>query len=129
PELARANYGEGADFESHAVWVLLGNGDGTLRRTTDLNVGENPHCNINGDIDGDGLLDVATVDEISNTISVLLGNGDGTFGSPNYRTGKGAESVASADLDGDGRLDLAVANNLLLQAGVGGAVSVLLGNG
>jgi len=32
------------------------------------------------DLNGDGMADLATANESSNTISVLLGNGDGSFG-------------------------------------------------
>jgi hypothetical protein len=64
-----------------------------------------------GDLDGDGVLDLAVANVGVDTVSVLLGNGDGTFqGAVWDRTGDEPYSVAIGDLDGDGALDLAVAN-------------------
>ncbi len=78
-----------------------------------------------GDFNGDGRLDLATVnDDDSGLVAVLLGNGDGTFQSPlTYTVGTDPVFVTAGDFNGDGELDLAVANS------IGNSVSVLLGNG
>ena len=77
-----------------------------------------------GDVDGDGVLDVATANKDADTVSVALGNGDGTFATHvEYGVGDTPLSVAMGDLDGDGDLDLATAD----QGSV--TVSILLGNG
>jgi hypothetical protein len=77
-----------------------------------------------GDFNGDGKLDLAVVNEQSNTVSVLLGNGDGSFKpAVNYPTGTTPVSVAVGDFNGDGRLDLAVANS------GSNSISLLMGNG
>ena len=80
------------------------------------------------DFNGDGILDVADVNEGLNTVSVLLGKGDGTFAltASSPKTGREPVSIAAGDFNSDGIPDLAVAN---FQGGSGGSVTVLLGNG
>jgi hypothetical protein len=74
-----------------------------------------------GDLNGDGVLDLAVANSGNNTVSVLLGTGDGTFGDArNFSAGIGPQSVATGDFDGDGVLDLVVTS---------GTVRVLRGNG
>jgi hypothetical protein len=75
---------------------------------------------IAAQIDGDGQLDLVTLD--SSTISVRLGNGDGSFGNSLVSAaGPGARAVAAGDLTGDGVADLVTAN--------GTDFSLLVGNG
>jgi hypothetical protein len=77
-----------------------------------------------GDVNGDGLLDLAVANIRSNNVSVLLGTGDGSFGAARtFAAGTIPRSVVLGDVNGDGLLDLAVANY------VSNNVSVLLGNG
>jgi VCBS repeat protein/List-Bact-rpt repeat protein len=77
-----------------------------------------------GDFNGDGNLDIAVANLVSNDVSILLGNGDGTFQpARNYVTGSSPGSIAVGDFNSDGRLDLVVTNFL------GGTLSVLLGDG
>jgi uncharacterized protein (TIGR03437 family) len=77
-----------------------------------------------GDLNRDGIPDLAVASNGSNTVSVLLGKGDGTFKpSVDYPAGQGATGVAIADFNGDGKPDLAVGNVAV------GSVSILLGNG
>jgi hypothetical protein len=79
---------------------------------------------VAADLDGDGDLDLAVVNNTANSISVLLNNGDGTFAArTDYATGSYPWSLAAGDLDGDGDQDLVAAS--ALPAGA----SVLLGNG
>jgi hypothetical protein len=75
-----------------------------------------------GDVDGDGINDIAVANNVSNTVAVLLGKSTGGFAAATtYPAGTGPAAVAIADLNGDGRQDLAVPN-------AGSAnVSVLLG--
>ena len=86
-----------------------------------------------GDLDGDGILDLAVANSDSGGISVLLGKGDGTFSEAlSYATGNQPSSLAIGDLNGDGILDLAVANTGYITTPyytADGCVSVLLGNG
>jgi len=111
------------------ILALLGNGDGTFKTP----VTSGTQSNVNGflidalgDFNGDGKLDVVTLNNGSNYIQVWLGNGDGTFKSPtNYTTGTEPTSVVVADFNGDGRLDLAISDG----DGTAPAIAVLLGNG
>src|SRR6516162_2852724 len=87
-------------------------------------VGTAPHGEAVADFNGDGKLDVAVVNEGSNTVSILLGNGDGTFRpKTDFATGAQPWGIAVGDFNGDGKLDLVVVNR--------GArsLSILLGNG
>ncbi|MGD0442568.1 MAG: FG-GAP-like repeat-containing protein [Edaphobacter sp.] len=78
-----------------------------------------------GDFNGDGMLDIATVnDDDRGFVAILLGNGDGTFQAPiTYPVGTDPVFVAVGDFNGDGNLDLAVANSN------SNNISVHLGNG
>jgi Ca2+-binding RTX toxin-like protein len=84
--------------------------------------GTNPQAVVTADFNGDGRLDLATVNYGDNTVSVLLGNANGTFQPAQASaTGAGPLSVAVGDFNADGKLDVVAAN--------AGDVSVLLGNG
>ena len=79
------------------------------------------HTIVAEDFNGDGHVDIASVDILSSTpLTVLLGHGDGTFeptaGYPN--TGR---DMAAGDMDNDGDIDLVLSN--------GGHVVLNDGNG
>jgi hypothetical protein len=75
-------------------------------------VDQDPSSIAVGDFNGDGKLDIAVTNSLSQTVSILFGNGDGTFQPRvDYGTGLGPSSVAVGDFNGDGNLDLAVTNS------------------
>lgn len=128
PDLIAANF-----FSPSGATVLLGKGDGTFTALpTQIPTSTFVSSIIVGDVNGDGLLDLAF--GYQNGVDVYVGNGDGTFkeaaGSPLSVAGM---SLVAGDMNGDGKLDLAGIGNfngddqidLLLGAGDGTfAVSV-----
>jgi hypothetical protein len=85
--------------------------------------GADPHAAVAADFAGDGRLDLAVVNEQSNTVSVLAGNGVGGFlPKADYAVGTNPDALVAGDFNGDGRPDLAAVS-------LTGSVSVLLNNG
>jgi hypothetical protein len=87
--------------------------------------GKAPYSVAIGDLNRDGLLDLAVANFLETYVSVLLNQGGVSFApAASYNVGENPHSVAIEDLDGDGWRDLAVANS-----GGKGSVSVLLNQG
>jgi hypothetical protein len=64
-----------------------------------------------GDLDSDGIADLAATIPGANLLSVVFGQGGGVFGQHvDYPTGKVPRALRLADLDGDGDLDAVVVN-------------------
>jgi hypothetical protein len=100
--------------------------DCTFERATEIAAGTTPFSVAVGDLNGDGVVDIAVANQGSNDVSILLATGAGTFGSPGtLPVGNEPRALAVADLNNDGQRDLVVASHS------GGAhnVSVLLGTG
>lgn len=116
------------NYLSDTVSILLGNGDGTFARAvgSPIPTGARPFSVAMGDLNGDGVNDLAVSNQGDGTVTILLGNGTGAFtqapGSP-IAVGQFPVSVAMGSLNADGFADLAVAN-----AG-SNSVTILLGNG
>ena len=92
---------------------------------TTLAAGSAPVFTAQADLNGDGKLDLVSVNFNDGTASVYLGNGDGTFQTQKtYNVGSAVTSIAIADFNGDGIPDLAVGYD----DGVDG-LSILQGNG
>ena len=107
------------DFTTDALFILLGNGDGTFQSpiTYDTPAGPGkPPIAADFNIDGNADLMVPH----GSGFSVYLGHGDGTFDSPLTVQSKGAAFFAAGDLNRDGKPDLAVGGTVL---------NVFLGNG
>ena len=98
-----------------------------FRKSGDYPVGDAPGSLSLNDFDGDGMLDIAVANYLSNDLSILLNRGEGTFSEDaRYAVGDAPMSVWTDDFDGDGHIDCAVANWQKLYAG---DVSVFLNRG
>lgn len=113
-----------SSFQGGVVSVSLGNGNGMFGPRQSFPAGNNPASVALGDLNGDGMLDVAVANVNSNSVSVLLGNGNGTLlpvinifldGNPRLLT--------ITDFDLDNKPDLAVVLSNFDE------ISILAGNG
>ena len=119
------------NFTDNSFSLFLGNGDGTFKQATSSpfalpNAVTGPIAMTATDINSDGNLDLAIVNQTTNNVSILLGNGNATFtestGSP-IAVGKSPVAIASGDVNNDSHPDLAIVNQ------TDNTVSALLGNG
>ena len=96
-----------------AVNSVLGQ-TSTLRSRRDFSVGDHPVGVLALDYDGDGFLDLVTVDQQTNgtgDIALVKGFGDGTFRKViSLTSGLLPSSMVLADVNNDGRQDLVLAN-------------------
>ncbi|MBN2615960.1 MAG: VCBS repeat-containing protein, partial [Bacteroidales bacterium] len=115
----------GLTASSAKPFIVTFQNGGNFARKVDYNSGTRPHGVSSGDFNGDGIPDLAVVnDNASGTVSVFLGKGDGTFKNKvAYATGSKPFSITTGDFNGDGIQDLAVPNS------GSNTVSVLLGKG
>jgi hypothetical protein len=109
------------NLEGNDVTVLLGKGKGTFEQPagSPFPCGDSPFSVAVGDVNADGLVDLAIVSSPSSTsdrsgrdgLAVLLGDGHGRFramkGSP-FPMGRFPNLVAIGDVDGDGVGDVVV---------------------
>jgi predicted nucleotidyltransferase len=110
-----------ANFNSSTVSVLLnttapGSTRSSFSGIQNFVTGDRAAFVTMGDLNGDGRLDLAVANFISNTVSVLLnvtptGAVTASFAAnKQIATGTGPIFVTTGDVNGDGKLDLAVAN-------------------
>lgn len=140
-------YGTGSTAPSGPVSFIDTSNSNTVLGTTNLNagstglnllalpntpqIGAEPRAIGIGDFDGNGIEDLALVNQgpasVSGpgTLTVLLGKGDGTFTntSNDASVGTGPDAIAVGDFNSDGIQDVAVANS------VDNNLTILLGNG
>ena len=83
-----------------------------------------PQALAKADFNGDGMLDLAVVNNGSNNVAILPKTGPDSFGiATTFPVNSSPTSVVAGDLNGDGAIDLAVANSSSAN------ISVLLGTG
>jgi len=111
-------------FNTHALALLTGNGDGTFAAPVDIG---NPQVLTLAavDLNSDTHLDLITADPAAGvSVRIRLGNGDGTFvDGAGLAGGDSPGAYVIDDFDGDTNLDLGVANSN------SDDMSVFLGNG
>lgn len=112
----------------NSVTVLLGRespgGPLMYEPASETPTGAGPRDLAVADFNGDGELDIATVNNGGDSLSLLLGLGDGRFTPmPATPLGDGPAGLVAGDFDGDGDTDAAAINN------IAGTVSVLRNSG
>jgi uncharacterized protein (TIGR03437 family) len=115
-----------SDYPSNGeIQIFLGRGDGTFGEPMVFTVPvENPLSIMQADMNGDGIPDLAVINQ--GDIVAYLGKGDGTLGSPIVTTsGVDNPAIAFGDFNGDGKLDIAAAG----EGPFSTSVYVLLGKG
>ncbi len=131
PDLAVVNEGGGPPAETGeapgSVSILLGRGDGTFAPQVQYDTVLGSQALAIGDLNGDGVPDIAVANDAETSLMVLLGNGDGTFQSATPIANPPrtvAIAVAVGDLNGDGRPDIVTVDegtsvDIFLNAGGG----------
>jgi type II secretory pathway component GspD/PulD (secretin)/uncharacterized protein YjdB len=123
------------NFDDNSYSVFTGNGDGTFAQVKGspfalpnvvANSEQGPVAVTVTDFNGDGIQDLAIVNQTSNTVTVLKGNGNGTFSEfPKSPITVGTTPVAIAS----GTLSASTGPALVVANQADGTISVLLGNG
>src|SRR5690554_4374209 len=107
---------------------------GTLLPQTPMSLGSgvNPTGITSGDLDADGIIDLAIANSGAANATVLTGDGFGAFSiTSTIPTGLGAADIVADDFDNDGVLDLAVVNtdannvSILINDGFGNFASAV----
>lgn len=117
PDIATANNGSASLSILKNVGVQGVIDGSSFLAKVDLPIGNNPWSIAIGDIDGDGKLDLAIANQLSNTVSVMRNIGvvgsitTSSFSAKvDFITGTSPQGISIGDLDGDNKPDMAVAN-------------------
>ncbi|MCX7705802.1 MAG: VCBS repeat-containing protein [bacterium] len=97
---------------SGQVAILIGNGDCTFKTPIYYNTGGEPWGIDVADFDGDGINDLAVVNQFSKSLTLLKGKANGTFQLDfNLICSKTPFAVVSGDFTGDSKKDIALILN------------------
>jgi hypothetical protein len=113
-DMAVAHRWGSVDPNRDRLTVLLGAGDCTFTASSEspMTVGTSPTDVAIGDVDGDGIGDIAVANMGSDDVSLFLGGQSGfrpANGSP-LPTGQRPTAIALADLNGDRKADIVTGN-------------------
>jgi hypothetical protein len=119
--------------EDRSVSVLRSDGSGGFSPAygSPFPVGRMPYIAAAGDVDGDGLLDVAVPNAVDGNVTILRGEADGSLAEApafSYAVESRPYFAGLADLNGDERLDLVTSHaetsllTILIGDGMGGFV-------
>ncbi len=115
-DLVVAHYsGSIRDQSRDRVSILLGDCKGGFEPFpgSPFSTGSAPTAAAIGDVNGDGLIDVAVACYGSNEVQVFFATGDSVFETKglSISVGEGPLGILAADLNGDGKSDIVTANN------------------
>lgn len=99
------------DRDRDRLYLLRSTGDGQFAEPVSLRTPGGPLAVATGDFNGDGDLDIVTVNSIAGSVSVFLGDGSGNFSEGARRdsaVGSAVLGVAVGEFDDDDFEDLAV---------------------
>jgi hypothetical protein len=110
------------------ITVFLSNSDGSMQSGVNYGAGGQMYYVTVADLNGDGKLDIVSVDDSAGVVQVFTGNGDGTFvqGSTfatDTAGGPYPQGLVAGDFNHDGKADVAVLNSNNYNVGI------LLGDG
>lgn len=104
---------EVGNFQASAIFEKTV-GQGTFKAATSYTLGAQPDDMIFADFNGDGIDDVAGIDDSGTTLQVRINNGDGTFAPATTQAATGdpnSFTMQAGDLNGDGANDIILLDN------------------
>ncbi|XHL98716.1 MAG: FG-GAP-like repeat-containing protein [Microcoleus anatoxicus] len=113
--VADGNITTSGGVSSSNVLILSNSGSNFTVNTNNPTVGVSPIALATGDMNGDGRLDIVTIngDNSNRRISVLLADSSSSsgFSTTHYQLSSQAQQLVLADVNRDGRLDVVAATN------------------
>jgi hypothetical protein len=102
------------NFDEALITVLKGNKGNDFSRSVlkSFSIGQKPVCMATGDLNNDGILDLASTNYDGNNVSILMGDEKGMFKNKilDIPVGQSPYGLAIGDLNGDKKPDIITAN-------------------